>query len=165
MILEILKLINAVTGAAGFFVGTRVVVDILARKPLHRWPIVFLKCALIASATGLLLSFHQLDPAHWAAMSSVYVAGAAILALRRYRLSGIWSLFFELSIMLVLYLNIVVGIAHLFEMLIPAQPKSLFLITELMVMLLFAGFGLFAVRRYRNPPVRLTARSQVNGCN
>jgi hypothetical protein len=51
------------------------------------------------------------------------------------------------------------------EMLIPTQPKPLFLITELMVMLLFTGFGLFTARRYRNPPACSTARPQVKGCN
>jgi hypothetical protein len=142
-----------------------VVLGILTGKPLKRGPIVFLKCALVASATGLLFPFHHFLPTHWAAMAAVYVSGAAVLAWRKYHLAGIWALLFALSTMLVLCLNILVLIAHVFRTLIPTQSKPPFLITELMVMLLFAGVGLFTVKRYRNPQVRLTVRPQVNGCN
>lgn len=120
---------------------------------------------LIASVTGLLIPFHHFLPTHWAAISAVYVVGIAVLAWRRYGLEGIWALIFALSTMLVFCLNILVVIAHVFEMLIPTQPKLLFLITELMAMLLFAGFGLFTVRMYRNSQAEPTGRPQVNGCN
>ncbi len=54
--------------------------------------------------------------------------------------------------MFLLCLNILVAIAHVFEMLAPAQPKLLFLVIEAMVTLLFAGLGIFTVKRYRNRP-------------
>jgi hypothetical protein len=49
--------------------------------------------------------------------------------------------------------------------LVPAPPKPLFLITEVTAMLLFASFGLFTVRRHRNPSAHSTVRPQVNECN
>jgi hypothetical protein len=165
MMLEILKFVHVVCSAVGICVGARVVFGILTGRPLMRWPTVFLKCSLVASATGLLLPFQHFSPAHWAAISSVYVSGAAVLALRKYHLAGIWVLLFALSIVSVLYLNIFVVIAHIFAMWIPAQPKRPFVITELLAMLLFAGFGLFTVKRYRNLRVHAAVHLQVNGCN
>jgi hypothetical protein len=142
-----------------------VLFGVLEGKLYKKWAGVFLKCALVASATGLLFPFHHFLPVHWAAMSAVYVSAVAVLAWRRYGLAGIWALIFALSTMLILCLDVEVAIEHAFVMLVPTQPKLLFLITELMVMLLFVGFGLFTVRRYRNPPVRLTVRPQVNRSN
>jgi len=165
MITEILKFVHGISGLIGICAGARVVLGILTGKPLMRWPTVFLKSSLVASATGLLFPFHHLSLTYWAAISAVYVSGAAVLALRKFHLAGHWALFFALSLLLVLYLNFVVVIAHVFEMLIPTQPKPLFLITEFLAALLFTGFGLFTVRRYRNQSARSTARSQVNGCN
>jgi len=157
MILEALKLVHVVTGAIAFGAGVHAVRCILTVKPLRWWPILFLECALLASATGLLFPFHHLLPTHWAAMSVVYVSGAAVLALRKYHLGDIWSLLFALSIVLALYLCIVVAIAHVFDMLIPTEPKSFFVIAEFTVILLFAVLGLFIARMYRNSPVDSTA--------
>lgn len=165
MILEILKFVHIIFGAAGVYAGARMAFSILTGSPLKRWPLTFLKCALVTSATGLLFPFHHFLPTHGAAMSAVYVSGAAVLAWRKYHLSGHWALLFMLSTMLVFCLDILAVIAHVFGMLIPAQPMPLFLITECMVMLLFAGLGLLTVRRYHNPPARSTGRPQVKECN
>jgi len=165
MILEIMKFVHTVSGAVGVCAGAQVVLGILTGKPLKRWPTIFLKSALVASATGLLFPFHYFLPTHWAAMAAVYVCGAAVLAWRKYHLAGIWALLFALSTILVFCLDILTVIAHAFEMLIPTQPKSLFLVTELMTMLLFVGIGLFTVRRYHNQSARSAGRPQVNGCN
>jgi hypothetical protein len=76
--------------------------------------------------------------------------------------------FFALGIIIVVCLNVLVVNAHIldylpvFKMLAPTQPKLLFLITESMVMLLFAGLGIFTVKRYRNRPPSSTDRPQVN---
>jgi peptidoglycan/LPS O-acetylase OafA/YrhL len=64
-----------------------------------------------------------------------------------------------LSTMLVWCLDVLVVIAHVFEMLIPTQP-TLFLIMESIVVLLFVGSGLFIVKRYRYSQVELMARNR-----
>lgn len=165
MILEILKFVHVVFGAVAIGAGARAVFGILKGKLFKKWTVVFLKCALVASVTGLLFPFHHFLPTHWAAMSAVYVSGVVVLAWRRYHLADIWALIFALSIMLVLCLDILVVIAHVFEMLIPPQHKLSFLITESMVMLLFVGLGIFAVRKYRASQTGPTVQPMVNGCN
>jgi hypothetical protein len=165
MILEILKFVHVAFGAVGIGTGAWVVFGILKGKLFKKWTVVFLDCALVVSVTGLLFPFNHFFPTHWVAMSAVYVSGVAVLAMRKYHLADIWALIFALSIMLVLCLDILVVIAHVFAMLIPTQPKLLFLITELMAMLFFAGLDLFIVRRYRNSSANAAVRLLVNGCN
>lgn len=165
MNLEILKLVHAVFGAVGIGAGAWAVFGILKGKLFKKWTVVFLKCASIACVTGLMFPFHHLLPTHWIAMSAVYVSAVAALAWCRHRLVDIWALIFALSIMLALCLNILVVIAHVFEMLIPPQPKLSFLITESMVMLLFVGLGIFTVRKYRTSQAGPIVRPMVNGCN
>jgi hypothetical protein len=151
--------IHAISGAIAIGAGAWVLSGFLKGKLFKKGAIVFLKCAVVASATGLLFPFHHLLPTHWAAMSSVYVSGVAVLSWRRYGLAGIWPLLFALSTMLVWCLDISVVIAHVFELLIPTQHK-MFLITESTVKLLFVGLGLFIVKRYRNSQVELMVRNK-----
>lgn len=165
MIFVILKLAHVIFGSIGIGAGTWMVLGILTGKSRERWSIVFLECSLVASATGLLFPFHHFLPTHWATMFGIYISGMAALAWCKYHIVGIWALIFALSTVLVFCLNILVVIVHVFEMLIPAQHKLLFLTMELIAMLFFAGLGLSIVRRYRNSSVRSVVRSQVNGCN
>jgi hypothetical protein len=165
MILAILKFVHVVSGAVGIGAGAWVVFGILKGKLFKNWTFVFLRCALVASVTGLLFPFHHFLPTHWAAMSAVYISGVAVLAWRRCHLTDIWALIFALSIMLVLCVDVLVVIAHIFEKLIPVQPKMHFIIAESMVMLLFLGLKLFTMMMYRVSQAEPTVRTQVNGCN
>lgn len=165
MNLEVLKFVHAVFGAVGIGAGVWAVFGILKGKLFKKWTVIFLKCASIACVTGLMFPFRHLLPTHWVAMSAVYVSGVAVVVWCRHRLVDIWALIYALSIMLTLCLNILVVIAHVFEMLIPPQPKLSFLITGSMVMLLFIGLGMFTVRKYRATQAGLTVRPMVNGCN
>jgi hypothetical protein len=152
MILGFLKFVHVAFGLIGLIAGTWVLFGMLAGEFLEKWAVIFLKCALAASVTGLLFPLHHFLPTHWAAMSAVYVSGVAVLAWRRYHLAGIWALVFALCIALVLYLNLLVAIAHVFGMLVLTHPRLLPPLIESMVTLLFAGFCIFAVKRYRNRP-------------
>jgi hypothetical protein len=150
MILGFLKFIHVTFGLIGLVAGTRVLFGMLAGVFLEKWVVIFLKCALAASVTGLLFPFHHFLPTHWAAMLGIYTSGIAILAWRRYYLAGIWALVFVLCIAFVLCLDVLVAIAHIFGMLVFTHHKLLFPLIESMVTLLFAGFCIFAVTRYRN---------------
>ena len=165
MIFTILKFVHAVSGVIAISAGAWMLFGLLEGKLYKKRVAVFFEFSVVASASGLLFPFHHFLPAHWAAMSAVYVSGVAVLAWRRYRLAGILALFFELSTMLVLCLDIFVVLAHIFEILIPAQPKPLFLTMELMVLLLFVGLSLLTVRKHRDSQAGPMVRPQVNGCN
>jgi hypothetical protein len=150
MILRLLKFVHVAFGLIGLVAGTWVLFGMLAGVFLEKWTVVFLKCALAVSVTGLLFPFHHFLPTHWAAMFGIYASGIAVLAWRRYYLAGIWALVFVLCITFVLCLNVLVAITHVFGMLTLTYPKLLFPLIESVVTLIFAGFGIFTVKRYRN---------------
>lgn len=163
MILGILQFVHVAFGLIGIGAGVIVLFRLLTGEFLDKWAAIFLKCVLAASVTGLLFPSPYFIATHWAAMLGIYVSGLAILAWRRFHLAGIWAPVFALSIMSALCLNILVAVAHIFHyppvpgVSSPAQPKLLFLITESIVMLLFAGLGIFTVKRYRKRPIRSLA--------
>lgn len=159
MISAILKFVHVVSGAIAIGAGAWVLFGVLKGKLFKKWASSFLKCALVASATGLLFPFHHYLPTHWIAMSAVYFSVVAVLAWRIYGLAGIWALLFALSTMLVWCLDVLVVIAHVFVILIPTQP-TLFLIMESIVILLYVGSGLFIVKRYRDWQVELMVRNR-----
>lgn len=165
MNVEIVKLVHVVFGAVAIGAGAWVAFGILIGKLFEKWTVIFLKCALVASITGLLFPFYHFLPAHWAAMSAVYVSGVTVIAWRRYHLADVWALIFALSVMLVLCLDIFVVIAHVLEMLIPPQSRLPFLITESMAMLLFVVLGILIVRKYRASQAGPTVQPMANGCN
>jgi hypothetical protein len=160
MISEILKFVHVVSGAIAIGAGAWMLFGALEGKLFKKWAVIFLKCAVVASATGLLFPSHYFLPTHWVAMSAVYVSVVAVLAWRIYGLAGIWALLFALSTMLVWCLDVLVVIAHVFVMLIPTQPKLFLIIMESVVILLFAGFGLFIVKRYRYSQVEPMVRNR-----
>jgi len=57
----------------------------------------------------------HLSPIQGICMLSVYCAGAAVLAWRKFRLAGLWRSVFSLSVVAVLYLNVVSMSIRLFE--------------------------------------------------
>ncbi len=156
MILGLLKLVHILFGLIGLGAGVIVLFGMFAGAQIDRWSAIFLKCALAVGVTGLLFPAHCFLPTHRAAMLEIYASAMAVLAWRRYRLAGVWALIFALSILVTLCLDILVVIAHIFDylpvfkILAPTESKQLFLITELVVMLLFAGLGMFTVKRFRD---------------
>lgn len=83
----------------------------------------FFKYSLVASLTGLLVPFHHLTETQEASMLSVYASGAAILAWRRFQLTGVWSSVFAVCTDIVLYVNVFFAIVQSFK-LIPQLPNA-----------------------------------------
>lgn len=155
MILGILRFVHVVFGLIAIGAGVLVLYGMFLGRLLNKGVVIFLKCALAVSVTGLLFPFHSFLPTHWAAMLGIYLSGMAVLAWRKFHLAGGWSLVFALSIIILLCLNIAVSIAHIFRFmpifktLAPTQSKLLFFVSELIAMLPFAGLCIFAFKRFR----------------
>ena len=92
VILKILKSVYVAIGAVAIGAGAWIVFGHLTGKLLKRWPIVFLKCALVASASVLLFPLYHFLPTYWAIMFGIYISGMSALAWCKYRLVGIWTL-------------------------------------------------------------------------
>jgi hypothetical protein len=158
MIISILTFLHVVSALVAIGFGARVLVGILTRELLHKWPVRFLECSLVTSVTGLLLPFHQFLPTHWAYMLSVYLSGAAVLAWRKFHFAGVWSTIFAMSIPIVLYLDVLAVIVQVFKRipslmaLAPTLSESPFLVTEFVVLMPFAMYSIVAAKRFHHEP-------------
>ena len=166
--MSILRFVYAVCDLLAIGAGTIVLFGLLTGELIDKWAALFLKCALAASVTGLFFPLHDFTLVEICSMLSVYVSGMAILAWRRFHLSGVWRSIFALTITIVLYLNVVVAIDQVFEQmsllmgLAPAQSELTFRATQFLVMLLFAVIGMVAVKRFHNRGAH-SLRSHPNG--
>jgi hypothetical protein len=158
MILSILTFLHVASALVAIGFGAIVLVGILTRELLNKWPVRFLKCSLVTSVTGLLFPFHQFLPTHWAYMLSVYLSGAAVLAWRKFHFAGVWSSIFAMSIPIVLYLDVLAVIVQVFKhtpsltALAPTLSESPFLVTEFVVLMPFAMYAIVAAKRFHNEP-------------
>jgi hypothetical protein len=125
---------------------------------LNKWVVLFLKCSLATSVTGLLVPSSHFTLTQGASMLSVYLSGVAVWAWHKFHLTGVWRSIFALSTTLVLYLNIVVAITQAFKQIslfkapIEADFDLPFIATQSVVLTIFAVLGLIAVKRFRHRP-------------
>lgn len=156
MLLSILRLGYAVCDLISIGAGTVVLSGLLTGELLDKWTVLFLRCTLATSVTGLLYPLHGFTFVQRCSMLTVYVSGIAILAWRKFHLSGVWCSIFVLTITVVLYLNVLVAIHQafaqisLFAEFTPVQSELISRPAQLLVMLLFAVIGIAAVKRFKD---------------
>lgn len=165
MMLSIFAFIHDLLNLMAICAGTTVLFGLLSGEFLRNWSIRFLEASLFASITSLLASItsvtysaRHLRPSEEASMLSVYVAGAAILAWRKYHLAGVWSSVFAATATMILYLNVFVAIDHVFgnigalKALSPAHSMNTPLVTQLLVAVIFVVLETRAVERFHAKP-------------
>ncbi len=139
--------------------GAVVLSGLLTGKLFGKWALIFLKCSLITSVIGLFLPFHPLQgftPTQTAFMLSVYAAGVATLAWRKYHLAGIWRSIFALAATIVLYLNSVAFLVQVFELVshsrmpVFSRPGPTLMVAQILFMAFFVGLGIVAAKRFHD---------------
>jgi cellulose synthase/poly-beta-1,6-N-acetylglucosamine synthase-like glycosyltransferase len=158
MLASIFAFIHVLLNLIAICAGATVLFGLLTGELLRKWPMCFLESSLLASITSFTFSVHHLRPAEEASMLSVYVAGAAILAWRKYHLAGVWSSVFAATSTMILYLNVFVAMAHAFgnlgalKALSPAHSMNTYMVIQLLAAVLFAVLGTLAIRRFHPKP-------------
>jgi hypothetical protein len=152
--MEILGWIQVVLGLLAIGFGAIVLRGVLRVALSGNRVVWFLRCSLIAALAGLLPLTRHLSPIQGICMLSVYCAGAAVLAWRKFRLAGLWRSVFAFFIVAVLYLNVVSVSILLFKyppvfVMAPAESGSLFEIAQFFFASVFAVLGVLAVRMCR----------------
>jgi hypothetical protein len=166
--MSILRFVYAVCDLLAIGAGTIVLFGLFTGELIDQWAGLFLKCALATSVTGLLFPLHDFTLVEMCSMLSVYVSGMAILAWRKFHLSGVWRSVFALTITIVLYLNVVVAVDPVFEQisrfmgLAPSQSELAARATQFLVMVLFAVIGIVAVKRFHQRSIH-SLHSHTNG--
>ena len=160
MILTAFTLFHVVLSLVGIGAGFIVLYGLLTAKLFNGWTRTFLTTTVATSVTGFLFPVEHFMPSHVVGMISLLLLTFAILALRRYHLSGAWRWTYVITSVMALYLNVFVLIVQLFrkvpalQELAPTQSEPPFAITQIAVLLFFIVLGALAGMRFRGAPLR-----------
>ena len=158
--LAILTLAHVALSLVGIFAGIVVMYGLLVASRLDKWTAIFLVATVLTSVTGFFFPFHHLLPSHVIGIISLIVLAIAILARYSLHLAGAWRKIYVVSAMIALYLNVFVLIAQLFmkvpalKAMAPTQSEPPFLVTQTIVLVLFAVLTILAAVKFRIEPVR-----------
>jgi hypothetical protein len=146
----ILLFIHIVLCAFAICSGALVLSNLLSNRLAARYATFFLRCSLGSSIAALLLQLHHLLPSQKVAMISVYGAGLAILAWRKFHLRGAWRGAFAFTIALVLYLNILMISIQIFAypQRIDASAPGIFRVSQSVLFTIFVFLGVGAAERF-----------------
>ncbi|HUM06591.1 MAG TPA: hypothetical protein VLT90_14090 [Terriglobales bacterium] len=151
-------LLHVVISLAGIVSGFVVIYGWLVGKQLNRWTAFFLITTVLTSVTGFGFPFEKLLPSHILGVLSLIVLAIAIVALYRYRLQGGWRRTYVISAAIAQYLNCFVLVVQSFQKvpalkaLAPKGSEPPFLVSQLLVLLLFIALTTLATKRFQNQP-------------
>jgi hypothetical protein len=159
-------LVHVILSLVGIFAGLVVVFGMFGSRKLDGWTALFLATTVLTSVTGFFFPFDKILPSHIVGIISLVVLALAILALYALHLAGPWRWIYVVSAVLALYLNVFVGVAQAFQKLpflaslAPTQSEPPFLIAQAVVLVIFVGLGIAAVRAF-HPPADASASIAV----
>jgi hypothetical protein len=132
-----------------------------------RWPeglnIVFLVTTIATSVTGFLFHSSGFGPPHVLGVISLLVPAAALVVLYGSHLCGLWRPTYIARAVTALYLNVFAGAVQAFRKppfahtLAPTRSEPSCIVTQVIVLVVFAVFGFPIIRRF-HPPAKLMAR-------
>jgi hypothetical protein len=121
-------------------------------KRLDGWTSLFLVTTVLTSVTGFFFPFHRLLPSHILGILSLIALAIAVYARYSRGLAGGWRRTYAITAAIALYLDVFVLIAQAFQkvpvlkVLAPTQSEPPFLVTQLIVLVIFLGLSVFAQR-------------------
>lgn len=148
-------LIHVLLSLVGIFTGLVVVGGLVAGKQLDGWTGVFLVTTVLTNVTGFFFPFVTFLPSHGVGIVSLVVLPVVIAARYWKNLTGVWRTVYVVSAVLALYLNVFVLLAQLFLRLpaliaaAPTQKEPPFLVSQLLVLVLFVWLGRAALKGFR----------------
>src|SRR3954469_10123961 len=135
--------------------GLVVVGGLIAGGRIDGWTGLFLVTTALTSITGFFFPFGKLLPSHWIGVISLVILPFMIAARYWKHLQGGWRGTYVVGTVLTLYLNFFVLLVQLFRRIpallvsAPKQTEPPFVVTQLLVLALFAWLGTAAFRRFR----------------
>ncbi len=149
--------IHVLISLIGILAGAVVLVGLLGAKRLDGWTAIFLASTVLTSVTGYFFPFHKLMPSHIIGAISLVALAVAIVARYSKHMTGAWRRIYVATAMIAFYLNVFVLIFQLFTKvpaliaLAPTQSEPPFLLSQVVVMLVFIVFTIFAAKRFHEP--------------
>ena len=146
--------IHVALSLIGIVSGLVVLYGLLTARPSGAWTAIFLTTTILTSLTGFPLAPFGFDAARAIGVISLVLLAAAVVALYAFHLAGPWRWIYIIAAATALYLSVFVGVVQAFQKvpflqpLAPTQSEPPFLITQILVLLLFIGLGIAAARRF-----------------
>jgi hypothetical protein len=146
--------LHVIISLIGILAGLVALFAMIANKWLNAVTGLFLATTVLTSVTGFFFHSKAIGPPHVVGVISLIVLAAALYALYGRKLEGVWRPTYLITATLALYLNCFVGVVQAFQKIGPLNalaPKGSeppFLAAQGLTLLIFAGLGYLAVRRY-----------------
>jgi len=156
---------HVVLSLVGILAGLVVVYGMLGSKQFDTWTAIFLATTVLTSVTGFFFPRDKILPSHIVGVISLVVLVIAIFALYARRLDGSWRWIYVVSAVASLYLNVFVLVVQSFlkleplKALAPTQSEPPFVVVQAIVLLLFIGLGLWALRSFHPQANALAPRA------
>jgi hypothetical protein len=147
--------LHVLISLVGIGSGLIVMFGFLNGKRLDGMNTLFLITTVLTSVTGFGFPFDHLLPSHKVALISLIVLAIAIPARYVFHLAGSWRWVYVVTASIALYLNVFVLVVQSFmkvpalNALAPTQKEPPFLVAQIVVMLIFIGLTILAVKRLR----------------
>ena len=155
MTLSTFTLVHVIISLIGIIFGLIVLYGLLTAKRLDGWTGIFLLFTVLTSVTGFLFPFEHLLPSHKVGIISLVLLAIAIAARYSFHMAGAWRSIYVVSAIMSLYLNCFVLVAQAFlkapalHALAPTGTEPPFLVTQLIVLVIFIGLTILAVKRFK----------------
>jgi hypothetical protein len=153
--------VHVVLSLVGIGSGLLVMLGLLTGNDRPGWTLLFLATTVATSVTGFGFPFDHLLPSHKVGIISLVVLAVAIVARYALHLAGPWRPVYVVCAAVALYLNVFVGVVQAFQKvpalaaLAPKQTEPPFVVTQLVVLVLFIVLTIAAAKRFRGEPVRM----------
>ena len=151
-------LIHTLISLVAIVSGLVVVGGLMARTRLDGWTGLFLVTTVLTNVTGFGFPFVVFMPSHGVGILSLVILPVVIAARYWKNLAGPWRGVYVVGAVLVLYLNVFVLVVQLFRRLpallvaAPTQKEPPFLVTQLLMLVLFIVLGRAAFKGFHPEP-------------
>lgn len=148
-------LIHVVLSVVGIVAGLVMVGGLMAGVLFRGWTATYFLTTVLTNATGFGFTFRTLLPSHIVGGISLLILPIGMAALYWKHLSGGWRRVFVIASVTALYLNVFVLVVQLFQKFpgliaaAPTQKEPPFIVTQLLILVLFVWLGRAAVRGFR----------------
>jgi hypothetical protein len=155
-------LIHTLISLIAITAGLVVMGGLMAERRLDGWIGLFLVTTALTSITGFGFPFAELIASHYIGILSLVILPPVIYARYRKHLLGPWRGVFVVGTALTLYFNFFVLVVQLFRRVpallvsAPTQKEPPFVITQLLVLALFAILSVAAFRKFPAQLIRPT---------
>ena len=159
MSLATFTFVHVLISLVGIVSGLLVAYGMIKGQRFDGGTAIFLATTVLTSLTGYLFPFKELLPSHIVGAISLVVLAVAIVARYALHLEGAWRSIYVVCSMLALYLNVFVLVIQSFlkipavHALAPTQKEPPFLVVQLIVLAIFIGLSISAVKGFRAAPV------------